>query len=309
MSAQSRPDVGRIFNPAPSARPAKPAPDLREIQRAIAGTLMRPLAPGERMRSDSATVATRLIKPNDRLTAFERLQIYNQQYWWRIMGSFQEDFRGLRAVLGERKFDRLAVAYIEECGSTSWNLRDLGQALEPFVRRHPDLVAPHAALALDMVRAEWARVIAFDGPEKPRLDPAKLGGKPDRLRLDIQPYVTLLEVSHPIDRMLGRLRKRNIETASVSNAVSSATTRRRPIRLAAKASRTPIHLAVHRVDLAVYYKRLEPAAYRLLNALRDGAPLANACESAFAGKPPTDAAEKIQSWFATWTRFGWLCAR
>jgi hypothetical protein len=285
--------------------PRSPAPSLREIQRAIAGTLMVPLAPGERMQRAATAVADRIIKPNDRLTSFERLQIYNQQYWWRIMASFRDDFRGLRAVLGERKFERLGIAYLAACGSTSWNLRDLGQALEPFVQQHPELTAPYEQLALEMIRVEWARVIAFDGPERPPLDPGKLGAAPERLRIGLQPYVTLLELSYPVDRLLGRLRKRNTETGSASNAVSSAA-RRRPVRLLAKPEARPVHIAVHRVDLSVYYKRLEPAAYRLLQALRGGATLADACEAAFAHDVPADAAEKIRAWFATWTRFGWL---
>ncbi len=289
--------------------PLKSAPSLREIQRAIAGTLMRPLAPGERMRRDATEVANRLIKPNDRLTSFERLQIYNQQYWWRLMASVQEDFRGLMAVLGERKFERLAVAYLEAKGSNSWNLRDLGEGLGAYVCEHPELVAPHGPLAGEMIRVEWARVLAFDGPEKPPLDPKKLGAAPERLRLGLQPYITLLELQFPIDDLLGRLRKRNTETGSVSNAVSATTSRRRPIRLSARPGNAPVYLAVHRVDLGVYYKRLDPAAYRLLQALRGGATLADACEAAFARDVPEDATAKIQAWFATWMRFGWLCVR
>ena len=286
--------------------PLKSGPSLAEIQRAIAGSLMRPLGPGERMRRESTEVANRIIKPNDRLTSFERLQIYNQQYWWRLMASFQEDFRGLMAVLGERKFERLAVAYLEQHGSTSWNLRDLGAGLETFVREHPEMVAPHEALSLEMIRVELARVQAFDGSEKPRLDPTKLGASPERLRIGLQPYITLLELTYPIDDLLGRLRKRNTETGSVSNAVSAATSRRRPVRLNARPGKVPVYLAVHRVDLGVYYKRLEPGAYRLLQALRGGATLADACEMAFPDNVPADAAGKIQSWFTAWTRFGWL---
>ncbi len=291
--------------------PLKTTPSLLEIQRAIAGALMRPLGPGERMRRDAVEVANRIIKPNDRLTSFERLQIYNQQYWWRLMASFQEDFRGLMAVLGERKFERLAVSYLENCGSTSWNLRDLGAGLEEFVRAHPESVAPHEALSVEMIRVELGRVQAFDGPEKPPLDPTKLGSEPERLRLDLQPYITLLELRHPIDDLLGRLRRRNTETASVSNAVAAMHSPRRPIRLTSRPSLQPIFLAVHRVDLGVYYKRLEPAAYRLVQGLRNGATLADACESAFQGETdaPELAAEKVRTWFATWMRFGWLVRR
>jgi len=276
---------------------------LAAFQRAIAGTLMQPLTSGEGMQRGSAAVAVEFVKPNDRLTAFERLQIYNQQYWWRLLGCFREDFRGLLAVLGERKFERLAVAYLAAHGSQSWNLRDLGQFLEAFICEHPELAAPHSALALDMTRVEWARVIAFDGPEKPRLDPARLGGDPEKLRIGLQPYVTLLELAYPIDQMLARFRKRTTEFSS--NAVSASTSRR-IVRLTSKPSPEPVHLAVHRVDLVVYYKRLEAPAYRLLLALRGGATLADACAAGFGDDVPADAPAKIQAWFATWMKLGWL---
>lgn len=282
-----------------------------DFQRAIAGTLMRPLGAGDTMRPDAAQVAEKFVRPNDRLTAFERLQIYNQQYWWRLLGAFREDFRGVRAVVGERKFERLAVAYLESCGSQSWSLRDLGQFMERFLIEHPELVAPHAALALDVARVEWARVRAFDGEEKPRVDPQKLQRiAPERLRFGIQPCVSLLVLSHPVDQLLGKLRLREVETGSASNAVT-AKRRRGPLRLSARASEKPIHLAVHRLDFAVYYKRLEPAAYRLLLALREGATLADACGGAFENVAENDdaAAARVQAWFAQWMRFGWLCAR
>lgn len=290
--------------------PARSQPERRgelaALQRALAGTLTRPLTAGEGMQRSSRAVAESLVKPNDRLTAFERLQIYNQQYWWRIMGSFREDFRGLHAVLGERKFERLGVAYIEECGSTCWDLGLLGRSLETYLRAHPALTAPHTALALDMARVEWARIIAFAGADQRPLDPAKLGANPEKLRLDLQPHLVLLELHHPIDELLGRLRQRNSEAAS--NAVSSHT-KRRSIRLTAKATREPLHLAVHRVDLRVYYKRLEPGAYRLLSALRAGETLADACAAAFGDAVPADAAERVQAWFGGWTRLGWLVRR
>ena len=197
----------------------------------MARAVMRPLTRDEGMQrtwsDDRATaeVATQFIKPNDRLDSFERLQIYNQQYWWRLLGNFAEDFRGLRAVLGERQFDKLAVAYLDHCGSRSWTLRDLGSRLEEFLRAHPQLTAPQTALALDMVQVEWARVLAFDGEEKPTLPPAKVRHiPPESLRLGLQPYLVLLELAYPIDLLLGKLKRQSeIETGSVSNAVSSAT--------------------------------------------------------------------------------------
>ena len=276
---------------------------------------MRPLRRDDGMQtawkdgSPAADFAARIIKPNDRLSSFERLQIYNQQYWWRLLGTFGEDFPALRAVVGARKFDKLAVAYLDAYGSQRWTMRDLGKHLETFLRAHPELTAPHERLALDMVRVEWARVLAFDEPGKPALDPKKITATAaDRLRIGLQPYLTLLTLAHPVDDLLRKFKESQIETGTFSNAVAATVTHRRT-RIAARTSRRPIHLAVHRIDLAVYYKRLEPEACRLLTALRDGATLADACETAFAGSKdlPAANAEKIQRWFAQWMEFGWLC--
>ena len=65
------------------------------------------------MRKEAAA----FIRPNDRLTSFERLEIYNRQYWWRVLASLGEDFPGLRAVLGERRFDAMSKAYLSDCPS------------------------------------------------------------------------------------------------------------------------------------------------------------------------------------------------
>lgn len=278
---------------------------------------MRPLRSDEGMQkkwkdgSPTAEIAARIIKPNDRLTSFERLQIYNQQYWWRIFGAFNEDFRALRAVVGNRKFDKLAVAYLDATGSHTWTMRDLGKHLEEFLHAHPTLTAPHTALAVDVTRVEWARVVAFDEPGNPPLNPQKIANaSPDRLRIGLQRYLVLLELAYPVDELVRKFKQNQVESGAVSSAVSASTTRRRE-RIAARPSRQPIHLAVHRHKLAVYYKRLDREAYRLLVALRDGVTLAEACDSAFAGtKDSAEAsAEKIQRWFAEWMQLGWLCRK
>jgi len=281
---------------------------LGALQRAISGALMKPLNADETMTPANRAVAEEFIKPNDRLTAFERLQIYNQQYWWRLLGSLAEDFRGVRAVLGERKFDRLANAYLGQHPSTSWTLRNIGSKLVAFLEANPKLTHPRTALAIDVARVEWARVLAFDEPARKIVAPEKMARTaPDRLRLALQPYIVLLELSHPVDDLMSRLKR--AEFSAVSNAVSPSD-RRRHHPMTARRSRTPIFLAVHRVDNSVYFKRHEPEAHGLLLALRGGATLGAACETAFAGSKdsPEKCAAKIREWFSRWAGFGWFCA-
>ena len=62
---------------------------LMELQRTMARAVMQPLTRTERMQRKApgggkmSAYASRFIKPNDRLTSFERLEIYNRQYWFR----------------------------------------------------------------------------------------------------------------------------------------------------------------------------------------------------------------------------------
>jgi hypothetical protein len=291
--------------------PKSAQPKLDEIQRLMLDTIRRPLQPGERMQESGADVANRLIIPNSRLTSFDRLEIYNQQYWWRLISIFNEDFPGVRAVVGPRCFDKLAVAYLEECPSRSWSLRNLGIYLPEFLEKHPEVTAPHSALALEVARVEWAVNAAYDDPEEERIDPQKLAlADPSTLRLGLQPYVQLLELRYPVDRLLSKLKKRNELAQSVSNAVSAHKRSRAP-RITSRPLREPLYLAVHRIDFQVYYRRLDALAYRLLSALRAGETLETACEAAMTGEEadPQEAAQNIRKWFELFTSLGWLTKR
>ncbi|HEX5176897.1 MAG TPA: DUF2063 domain-containing protein, partial [Chthoniobacteraceae bacterium] len=155
----------------------------------------------------------------------------------------------------------------------------------------------------------WARVVAFDGPARAPIDASALATcPPDQLRLRLQPHITLLELTFPIDRLLAQLKNSSADASTASNAIAGARAARRR-RLSARPARKPIYLAVHRVDCSVYYKRLKPEAFRLLTALQQGETLGSACELAFfdAAAPQKKAAALVQNWFARWTRFGWLC--
>lgn len=292
-----------------------PPSTLAAVQSLMARAVMRPLTGREEMQrtwgdgSPAASVADGFIKPNDRLSSIERLQIYNQQYWWRLKGALAEEFPGLRAVLGERAFEHLCTTYLDHSGSRSWTMRDLGSGLEDFLREQSELTSPRLDLALDMVRVEWADVVAFDGDENPPKSVTQITGvPPSRLRLGLQPYLTLLELRYPIDRLLLLLKRQgNSETETLSQAVGPHRPQRRR-RLSATVSKAPIYLAVHRVNFSVYHKRLEPAAYYLLNALQRGATLKTACGEAMTNSADAGelSAEKLQHWFADWMGFGWF---
>ena len=291
--------------------------ELLHLQRAMAGAIFRPLTSRWRMQShaeeghDVHAEAAEFIKPNDRLSSFERLEIYNRQYWFRLLDCLYEDYPGLRAVLGERKFLKLATAYLTRYPSDSFALRDLGSRLEQFLLDEPQWSAPREALALDMARFEWAQVVAFDAFAKPPITTDEiLDTPPGKLRLELQPYLSLLFLRYAVDDFLVALKKGNTDglRGEASNAVESApkvSPRRKRVRLPARAN---IHLAVHRYDNQLYFKRLEPEAFAILTALNRGLSVESACAEAIgsSGRSDVDWPSKIQGWFQNWAALGWL---
>ncbi len=283
----------------------------------MGGTLLRQLTPSWGMqrtwldgRPTREAVAD-FIKPNDRMSAFERLEVYNKQYWFRLLDCLYDDYPGLRAVIGDRKFLALRREYLARHPSDTFALRDLGSQLINFIAAEPQLTTPRTALALEMARFEWAQVVAFDSAaKKPVTVDDLLDQPPEKLRLALQPYLTLLELNHAVDEFFRAVKKRDsdILRSESSNAVGAEPKEAARPRRVAPPRRQKIFLAVHRNDNHLYYKRLEPEAFAILCGLRDGQPLAAACESAIlASQRECNWEERITAWFANWSELGWFC--
>ena len=284
--------------------------ELKSFQRMMATAVVRPLDREGDLQAKwidgrpMAAVASEFIKPNDRLTSFERLQLYNQMYWYRLFEAIRDDCPGLVAAIGGAAVDRRAKAYLADCPSQSFTLRNLCSRLVDFIRAHPRLTAPRTALAAEVAQFEWAQTVAFDGEARPVLSAAALAATPpDRLRLGLQPYVTLLELRHPIDTFVISVKRRDAMRSEASNTPDGPAGRRAARRVR-RPRRARTLVAVHRHHNRLFYKRLEPAAFQILRALASGQPLA---EAIAAGGPKVKP-EKIRTWFTSWMALGWFCA-
>lgn len=273
---------------------------LLEFQRTLAQAVMQPLTARDNMRrANSDGVA--LVKPNSRLTAFERLEIYNRSYWSRVLDAFSEDFPGVRALVGAPSFDRLRRAYLADCPSESFTMRDLGQHLVAWLEAHPAYTEPQAEVVLDMAKLEWAEIESFDAAEHERLAPQDIAGLDPGASLHLQPHVRLLEVTHAVDSLIFEIRE-----AARSKGGSARALGRTRIERAKFAA--PIYLAIHRHELVVHYKRLDEEEFRLLRAISEGASIEDAVVRAYAKSTltPEACAQHIQNSFALFSALGWV---
>ena len=122
----------------------------------------------------------------------------------------------------------MAKAYLIDCPSQSFTLRNLGSRLVNWLQKHPTWAGSRQNLAVDMARLEWADIEAFDGLREPPLKPEDLAGvNPARLRLRLQPYVSLLALRYPVDDLLLEVRKDSDDLDVASNTFSERHKRKR----------------------------------------------------------------------------------
>ena len=289
--------------------------NLEQLQRAIFDVVRQPLTEDERMREQmldgrsTKAIAEEIVKPNDRLTSVERLEIYNRVYWFRLLSSLAEDFPGLREVIGQEAFDKVLLGYLTEMPSVSYTLRDLGSRLESWLHAHPGLISSNERMALDMVRLEWADIEAFDAAEYPVLSQDELASLGEDPVFHLQPYIQLLDLAYPVDELLLKVRETEEPETDISSNVVMMDHSESPRKQLPLPKGKKVFLAVHRQENMVYFKRLKPEGFALLRALQQGQPLSQAIETSVnsSGKKLERVMEQLHDWFANWSQLGWFC--
>jgi hypothetical protein len=293
---------------------------LAELQRQMAAAVMTPLTPDEDMRANApdgrlmADVAAAFIAPNSRLTPFERLEIYNRQYWYRVLDALAEDFPALRAVVGSRAFQQLSIEYFTAHPSRSFSMRNLGSKLVEWLAAHPQHAGRRQRLALDVVRIEWAFVEAFDNAERTPLTVDQIATLDGSSQLGLQPHLQLLALDYAADELvlaLHKRQKRGTSEAGVKHEDGPGQDQgpEPPAKLP-KLRRRFTWVAAHRVDNAVYYRRLEREEFLTLEAIREGQALGEALETGFRDSTKLDSRRPalVRAWFGHWAELGWICA-
>jgi len=278
---------------------------LLEVQTRMARAIFAPLTGSDRI--DPGADAA-YIKPNRRMSSAQRLEIYSRSYWFRILDSLHADFPGLRTVIGERAFYDLSRAYLAECPSRSFTLRDLGSRLVEWLERNPRYGGSCHALAMDMARLEWAHIEAFDNAAEKALAPGDLLELGPDFRARLQPYIRLLGLKYPVDDLRIQVNSADEERGAASNAALKQKhdkTTRRAVHLMPDR----IFVAVHRLDETVYYRRLAHKEYLVLEAISGQISIREAIEGAFEASSASVEEQEtmLEEWFANWARLGWLC--
>jgi hypothetical protein len=255
----------------------------------ISAGIARAAALGAAVR-DAAEV-DRLVTKGPRLSALERLAIYGDGYFARLVECLLDDYPALAHLLGTEQFEALARAYVVAYPSRSPSLNGYGEGVAAFLRSRAE---PWAPFAVELAELEWALVTAIHAESRPALAPDALAAvRPEdwaRARLVPSPALRVLAFRHPVNPFYQAFRAGNA-----------------PVLPAPE----PSAVAVHRQGLKLYRHELEPLAARVLAALVRGEPLGVALASLEQGTSKAElegAQARVSEWFSGWVSAGFFTA-
>jgi hypothetical protein len=291
-------------------------PTLRDLQGWLQAIVRHPDAVAEAVASEecrrwlvvAADALNDVVRPSAALTAEQRLGLYARSYRLRLLECMRELHPGLDHALGRALFDDFALDYLQANASTSYTLLELDQGFaDHLAATEPQLAdgeEPWPSFVVDLARLERLFFEVYHGPgveaaqagptactpgwDQPRVLAAhnrscligsdgELPGKLPPVWAGVTvspvPSLKLLASPYPVGRYLLAVR-RGEEPALP-----------RP---------EPCFLALNRRDYTVVLQELEAGAYRLLDSLVTGAPMAEAVASA--GIAPAEAWQAIRSW-------------
>ena len=228
-----------------------------------------------------------VVVGDDRLSAEERVDIYANMYFYRILDVLKEDFPATLAVLDADRFHNLVTGYLIEYPPAHFSISYAGEHLADFLRQHP--LREEFPFLPDLARLERSLIEVFHAADARPLDaeqmraiaPADWPG----LNLKLHPASLVLELEWNV--------------APILRAVEQGEKPAHP-------ARDEITMLVWRIRNRAYYRAIDTAERAQFAALSNGTSLAEICEVIAASIGDEDPATAINQRLETWLRDGLL---
>jgi len=262
------------------------AEDQREID-ALYQWMLRTIQHESR---DEADAIEREIKPNARMSAMQRMEVYFDDYIARFRGILREDFSAVTHALGRPAMNELIDAYVRAEPSRHPNINFYGSTFPDFLRE-TKIDVPHRAFLVELAQLQGiitSKFLLHDDAALPA--DALQSVAPEQWEncvLTPRPSLSLHRFAYPVNAYLRAVDRE--EDVEIPEAESEA------------------RLQIFRDDkLKVWRVELNPTRFDLLSRLQSGTPLGIALmECVEASDMPADEfMSSMQSWFADWSSDG-----
>lgn len=287
---------------------------LAQIQRWLQAVITHPDGVEAGLDSDEARGAIGVspeqvedvVDPSTRRTSIERLEVYANAYYARLLECLRDEFPALLHAVGEEVFDGLAFGYLQSYPSRSYTLSELSRRFVQYLEEtrpndedDVDRSASWPDFMIDLARLERCYSEVFDGPGAERL---KLLGADElrevspeawvRARLVVVPCLRLLSLRYPVHEYATAVREKQEPDLPDPE---------------------PTWLVVSRINYVVRRWTLTRVQFELLAALVAGETVGAAIEKAAtlavdSGGSLDSLAGNLHDWFAEWSSAGFFRA-
>jgi hypothetical protein len=121
----------------------KNSESLKSIQSWFASIITIPLIENDKIDTTTKNQLSTLeeasvyIKPNQTMKPLERIEVYNQQYWWRLFNILQAQFPMLLRIFNYHDFNiSIATPYLQAFPPNHYSLKPLGNNLYKWMKKH-----------------------------------------------------------------------------------------------------------------------------------------------------------------------------
>lgn len=266
----------------PSAS-SKKSPSLPELQQWMRRVLTHPEGVSTALSKKSRPDFAHVIGETPTLARAERLSIYGNCYFWRLIDCLRANYSAVNNALGPERFYRVAHDYLVKFPSRYKCIDDVGKELPNLLRRHP--VIKGKPYAVELATLEWTVHESIYADDVPPLNPKRFADLTPqewaRTRLILDPSVRLLQLDWPVDKLWqadGKWTQARLKKIRPSKVLL---------------------LVYRRNDKLVRVPRLTKTQFDLLKRLQAGETLGEAVTAmAQGGVPP------LKQWFNDWMTWG-----
>ena len=181
---------------------------LKRTQKWFASIITRPIDEDSRMNPISPSgnrmeeEAYEFIIPSPTLRPAQRIQIYNQQYWWRLLNCLHENFPFVTRLFGYHDFNQtIGIPFLNKYPAHHWSLGVLGDLLPQWIDE--EYHADDKNLVKDAVLLDWSYHRSFFVASHPILSSKALPDPADvsyflTQKLCLQPHVNLFQFNYDL---------------------------------------------------------------------------------------------------------------
>lgn len=141
--------------------------------------------------------AAQFISPSHTLNPHQRIEIYYQQYWWRLLNVMQENFPTVTRLFGYDDFNqKIAIPYLSDQPPQHWALCELGKGLFNWIQNH--YRENDFNIVSTTVDIDWSALKAFWSKQEKAINPQTLTQEETSALLHqsiyLQPHISLFEL-------------------------------------------------------------------------------------------------------------------